>query len=631
LDELRESGEIVGLKPSESGRMARAFRSVGRIVRRVTDLPQIIGSIVRWLIGGWVRRIVVTAGFVAVTIIGIALLVPPLDYLPKGNRNLIFSVMVPPPGYTVDELFEIGDRIEPKIRPGWEAAGDRFAIEPILRGGEDVGPDARPELSLGPDTDETVTAPLVDQYFLVAREGRIFQAVIPVDAVKTPDALLFAEHAIGGGAAPDTPYFSFQFPLFNTGGTTGAAIKIDIVGDELDSVIHSATVLMGGFAADYGQGSVNPSPANFMLPTPELRVTPDDARLQDAGLSRADVGLATQASGDGILIVRRFERGGELKDLKIVNADAYGDTPLDSLMNAPIATRRDGVVDLASLADVERVRVQDQIRHVDRQRAVTIELTPPADMPLAAVVEELKAKVAGLRESGEIPPTVDVHFAGSAGKLNEITTALAGDGSVFGTLTSSLFLAVAIVYLLMVVLFQSWTYPLVIMISVPLATLGGFAGLAMVHEWTASDRYLPVQNMDVLTILGFVILAGVVVNNAILIVHQAINFRRDGVDEDGNAVSADPKEAIVQSVTSRVRPILMSTLTSVGGMLPLVFLTGPGSELYRGLGAVITGGLVVSTVFTMFLVPVVLSMAFGVAGAPANEEPRRDEAGIAAA
>ena len=280
-----------------------------------------------------------------------------------------------------------------------------------------------------------------------------------------------------------------------------------------------------------------------------------------------------------------------MKDLKIITADALSTAPIDSLINAPVATRRHGVVDLASVADVERIRVQDQIRHVDRQRAVTLELTPPADVPLATVVEQLKSRVTELRESGTIPANVDVRFAGSAGNLAEIKTALIGDGTAFGTLTSSLFLAFVIVYLLMVVLFQSWSYPLVIMISVPFATLGGFIGLAMVHHWTVHDRYLPVQNMDVLTILGFVILAGVVVNNAILIVHQALTFRR--IDEDGNTVSTDANDAIVQSVKSRVRPILMSTLTSVGGMLPLVFLTGPGSELYRGLGAVITGGLVV--------------------------------------
>jgi len=95
-----------------------------------------------------------------------------------------------------------------------------------------------------------------------------------------------------------------------------------------------------------------------------------------------------------------------------------------------------------------------------------------------------------------------------------------------------------------------------------------------------------------------------VVNNAILIVHQALNFMGDG--------KLDPLEAVVESVRSRVRPILMSTLTSVGGMLPLVLMPGAGSELYRGLGAVVVGGLSVSTVFTIFLVPAVLSAIFAI-------------------
>jgi HAE1 family hydrophobic/amphiphilic exporter-1 len=137
--------------------------------------------------------------------------------------------------------------------------------------------------------------------------------------------------------------------------------------------------------------------------------------------------------------------------------------------------------------------------------------------------------------------------------------------------------------------------------------------LALVHEWSLADRYLPVQNMDVLTILGFVILAGVVVNNAILIVHQTLNLlNADGASmEDRDS----RREAITQAVSSRVRPILMSTLTSVGGMLPLVLMPGSGSELYRGLGAVVVGGLAVSTVFTLILVPVVLSVVFDLTAA----------------
>ena len=164
----------------------------------------------------------------------------------------------------------------------------------------------------------------------------------------------------------------------------------------------------------------------------------------------------------------------------------------------------------------------------------------------------------------------------------------------------------------MVVLFQSWMYPLVIMVSVPLATFGGFLGLALVHHWSVSNRYMPVQNLDVLTILGFVILAGTVVNNAILIVHQTLNFLRGASKDDEHLSRLTPKQAIAQSVSSRVRPILMSTMTSVGDMLPLVLVPGSGSELYRGLGAVVVGGLVISTVFTLFLVPTILSVVFDI-------------------
>ncbi|MFC1707588.1 efflux RND transporter permease subunit, partial [Planctomycetota bacterium] len=171
-------------------------------------------------------------------------------------------------------------------------------------------------------------------------------------------------------------------------------------------------------------------------------------------------------------------------------------------------------------------------------------------------------------------------------------------------------------------LFESFLYPLVIMFSVPLAVVGGFAGLRIVHDVTRADPTIATQQLDVLTMLGFVILIGVVVNNAILIVHQALNFMRAGersqaFDADSAAVAEplSPLRAVALSVSTRVRPILMSTLTSVGGMTPLVLFPGAGSEMYRGLGSVVVGGLLVSTVFTLVLVPLlfglVLEMAHG--------------------
>ncbi|MBW2169041.1 MAG: efflux RND transporter permease subunit [Deltaproteobacteria bacterium] len=157
-------------------------------------------------------------------------------------------------------------------------------------------------------------------------------------------------------------------------------------------------------------------------------------------------------------------------------------------------------------------------------------------------------------------------------------------------------LALVITFLLMSALFENFFYPLVIMFSVPLAAAGGFLGLWLVNVFLSN------QPLDILTMLGFVILVGIVVNNAILIVHQSLNFIRKE--------NMELHTAIKEAVRIRVRPIYMSTTTSIFGMVPLVFFPGAGSELYRGLGSVVIGGLAVSTIFTLFLVPALFSLVY---------------------
>jgi HAE1 family hydrophobic/amphiphilic exporter-1 len=111
------------------------------------------------------------------------------------------------------------------------------------------------------------------------------------------------------------------------------------------------------------------------------------------------------------------------------------------------------------------------------------------------------------------------------------------------------------------------------------------------------------QQLDMLTLLGFVILIGIVVNNAILLVHQTLHHIR--VEGYGHT------EAVVEATRNRIRPIFMSTLTSVGGMLPLILFPGAGSELYRGLGSVVIGGLSLSAVLTLAIVPPLLALFVG--------------------
>jgi len=410
---------------------------------------------------------------------------------------------------------------------------------------------------------------------------------------------------------PDVFGFAFQMPLFNSGGSSGSAIKVDLFGDDLSAVEAGAGALFGMLLQHFPPQMIVPDPMNFSLPTPELRLTPDDERLRELGMTREDVGLAMMANADGLILPRQYETEGDLKDLKILPPTANTDAALMRLEDLPIATPDGTVVKLSDVAYFERVSAPEVIKHVNRQRAITLQVTPPPGMELQVAIDTIQGSIDQLRSSGVLVPSVEVDLAGSAGKLEDIKVALVGDGTPISTVTSSLVLAFVVIYLLMVVLFQSWLYPLVILVSVPLATLGGFAALKVAHIYSLTTREVPIQNMDVLTILGFVILAGVVVNNAILIVHQSLNFLRDG--------EPSVLRAVQLGVESRVRPIMMSTMTSVGGMLPLVLMPGSGSELYRGLGAVVVGGLAVSTVFTLVLVPVLLNLVMRVGGKPAVE------------
>ena len=170
---------------------------------------------------------------------------------------------------------------------------------------------------------------------------------------------------------------------------------------------------------------------------------------------------------------------------------------------------------------------------------------------------------------------------GSADRLTE----------TFNGLLSSFGYALVIIYLLLVALYRSWSQPLVILTAVPLGVCGALLSLAAVH-WVA-----PVE-FDTIAMLGMILLAGVVVNTSILIVSQAEELLAQGLA---------PRDALREAAASRLRPILMSVITSVIGMLPLAAGQGSGSELYRGLGVVMVGGMVLSTLFVPIVVPALLA------------------------
>ena len=191
---------------------------------------------------------------------------------------------------------------------------------------------------------------------------------------------------------------------------------------------------------------------------------------------------------------------------------------------------------------------------------------------------------------GQLPADGELSYFGSADNL-EIA---------LGNMGRSFLLAIVILYLLVSALFRSFRDSLLVLLVLPLATVGGVVALRIAD-------LLVFQPMDLLTMIGFITLLGLVVNNAILLVYQTRSSERAGVAR---------RDAVEKAVRIRLRPILMSTLTSLFGMLPLLVMPGSGTELYRGMAAVIVGGMSVSTAFTLILLPSLLRLG----------EERRDAA-----
>ncbi|MGD8723500.1 MAG: efflux RND transporter permease subunit, partial [Desulfobacterales bacterium] len=257
----------------------------------------------------------------------------------------------------------------------------------------------------------------------------------------------------------------------------------------------------------------------------------------------------------------------------------------EKLYHSMIAIPGGKIVLISSLSELERTTGITQIRHLERQRTITLQVTPPFSIPLQEAMEIINNRVvSSMTEQGLMQGT-DVRQSGVADKLTQTRQTLQWD----------FILAAIIAYLLMAALFGNFVYPLIIMFTLPLAAVGGLLGLKLVN-WLIAP-----QPLDILTMLGFVILVGVVVNNAILIVHQSLNnIRYNGMSYH---------QAVLESTRTRLRPIFMSASTSIFGMLPLVLIPGPGSEFYRGLGSVVLGGLAVSTVFTVLVIPSLLMFA----------------------
>jgi multidrug efflux pump subunit AcrB len=322
---------------------------------------------------------------------------------------------------------------------------------------------------------------------------------------------------------------------------------------------------------------------------PELQLVPDEWRIARSGLARTDVAAAIRAMTGGLWAGEYFD-GNERLDIIVKSRQWH--TP-EELAELPIVTPAAGVQTVGDLTTLKQTVGPAQLVRINGHRTVSVTLEPPEDMTLDEALDALRQQVEP-QVRAAMAPGVQLTYAGSA---NDLHQALRAMGQNF-------LLALVILFALMAALFRSLRDSLLVMVVMPVSVAGGILALRLVG-------LAGFQALDLLTMIGFIILLGLVVNAAILLVDQTRARERSGVPR---------RHAVAEALETRARPIVLSTLTAVLGMAPLIFMPGLGAEIYRGLAAVVAGGMTVGTVFTWVLMPSLLRLGeervAGTAGVP---------------
>ena len=491
----------------------------------------------RWT---WISILTITPAIL------VMLLIPAADYLPEGKKNFIMGFMVPPPGQaTTTATEELVDVIDQRLLP--YMTGEK--------------------------------QPQLEMYFLGSSKGwGTFLGGSTVNDGDVDEMIRIFNGEIMTGF-PDTFGFAGRDPIFG-GSRGGRKIEIDLSADSFASLLEAGRA--GFFATMQALPEANILPVpGLELAEPEIRLIPDDRKIAEVGWNRSRMATIVRAMGDGAFLGEYFD--GSRRYNVVMRAETWYSP--EELAAIPVATANGEIQTIGELTRVTRTAGPSKIRRIDRKRTLTLEVTPPPTMAMEEALAIIKEQVAP-EILASMPEGGSVKYRGTAEALDEALTSMTG----------SFILAVVILYLLISALFRSFRDSLLVLMTIPMATVGGIIALRLIDLALFASGG---QQMDLLTMIGFVILLGLVVNNAILLVYRARDAEREGMSR---------RDAVESAVRLRLRPILMSTMTSIFGMMPLMLMPGAGTELYRGMASVIVGGMLVSTLFTLILLPSLLRM-----------------------
>ena len=496
------------------------------------------------LTGTQSRRFAWIGGLMAGSVLFTVLLWPESNYMPPVKRDTVDTFLFFPPGTNVDTSDrEVAQLINERLKPHLE--GEK---EPAIR-----------------------------DFFLWSFPGGTggWLAINPVEGTDLDEFQNFVQSNVIAGV-PDTFGFTMRRSLFG-GFESSNAVEMRLSSSDIDALKPAVAAAMQAVPAALPGASAQPQPDPFAEAN-ELRFSPDDVRLAEVGWTRADLTRVIMELGNGVWLGEYFT-GRERIDIYLKTTRF--DTP-EEMAALPVSTPLGGNVPLGHLAEIEIAPSPATIVRINRARVYSVVVNPPEGMSLEGLLAELETNIEPQIQA-LMPPDGMIQYAGSAQDLER----------AIGTLGTNFLTAIGLLILIMAGLFRSLKDAVLVVISIPLAAVGGVFAITLVNA-------VKFQPLDLLGMIGFIILLGLVVNNAILLVAQTRAAEDRGMSRS---------EAVHQALRYRLRPIFMSTLTSLFGMLPLLIVPGAGSDIYRGMAAAIVGGMAVSTLFTLFLLPSLLQLA----------------------
>jgi hydrophobic/amphiphilic exporter-1 (mainly G- bacteria), HAE1 family len=353
-------------------------------------------------------------------------------------------------------------------------------------------------------------------------------------------------------------------------GSMGGPVAIKVFGKDLDKLREIAD---GIVAKIHDVPGLRDLTHTLSQGRPEYQIKVDRERAAKLGLMVSQVASAVQTASLGRVATRYREENEEI-DLRVRFQERFRDN-IQEIGNIPLVTPRNEVVYVGQVATIIKGEGPIRIARENQSRIVTVTANI-SGRDLGSVVRDIQARLGVIDK--QLPAGYFLEFGGSYKQMQD----------AFRTLAIVFAMASLLVYMIMAAQFESFRHPLIIMFTVPLGLIGVVFGLLI----TGNTINLPVW-------VGFIILAGVVVDNAIVMIDYINQLRQRGVDT---------KEAIVQGSVTRLRAVLLTALTTMIGMLPMALSRSEGSEFRSPMAITVLGGMTVTTVLTLFVIPIIYSL-----------------------